>query len=207
MARLGLFPLPLVLVPTERISLHIFEPRYRELIGECIERDEEFGIVFARQDGGAYAVGTRAAVVEVLQRMPDGRLLIEVQGGARFSVLEVHDERSFLEGTVEPLLDVDDPPEHADIQKALELFGEIRRTVGVGGDGPDPASPQLDFELASHIDIALEQKQRLLELTSPRERFGRLVDLLEHALRTLTLDRAVMRSASGNGKVTPLSGE
>ena len=179
MARLGLFPLPLVLVPTERISLHIFEPRYRELIGECIERDEEFGIVFARQGGGAHSVGTRAAVVEVLQRMPDGRLLIDVEGGARFGVLDVHDERSFLEGTVEPVLDDDDPPQDSDVRKALDLFAQIARTTGLSGDLPNPDSSQFDFELASHIDIPLDQKQRLLELTSPRERFARLVDLLE----------------------------
>src|SRR5215510_12287233 len=110
MARLGLFPLPLVLVPTEQVPLHIFEPRYRELIGECIERGEEFGVLLAKADGGAHTVGTRAAVGEVLRRLPDGRMNIAVEGGDRFRVLELHDGRSFLQGTTELLVDDDDPP-------------------------------------------------------------------------------------------------
>ena len=56
---LGLFPLEMVLVPTERIPLHIFEPRYQELIGECLDRDDEFGLVFADDDGIPLKEGVR----------------------------------------------------------------------------------------------------------------------------------------------------
>src|SRR4051812_14122838 len=114
MARLGLFPLPLVLVPTERVPLHIFEPRYRELVGECIERDEEFGVLLAVPGGEAAEIGTRAAVVEVLRRLPDGRLHIAVEGGEGFRVVAVPHARSFLEGTTETVVDEDEPPATAD---------------------------------------------------------------------------------------------
>ena len=93
MTRLGLFPLPLVLVPTERVPLHIFEPRYRELIGECIERDEEFGVLLESAGGGAPRSGRGRPVGEVLRRLPDGRMHVAVEGGERFRLLEVHQDR------------------------------------------------------------------------------------------------------------------
>src|SRR5262249_11531650 len=146
MARLGLFPLPLVLVPTERVPLHIFEPRYRELIGECVERGEEFGVLLKKPDGGAAAGGTRAAAVEVLRRLPDGRLHIAVEGGERFRLLEVHHDRSFLQGTTEAVADEDDPPEADDARKALALFQQLQATVGSTLEPPASGSLRLDWE-------------------------------------------------------------
>jgi Lon protease-like protein len=207
MSRLGLFPLPLVLVPTERVPLHIFEPRYRELIGECIERDEEFGVLLKSADGEGAAVGTRATVVDVLRRLPDGRMHIAVEGGERFRLLEVHQDRSFLEGTTEPVTDDDDPPASADVEKVQELFARLQATVGSTLEPPPADSPQLDFQIVSRVDFGNDEKQELIELTSPQRRYERLVELLEHALEALTLERAVMKSAATNGKVTPLSGD
>ncbi|MDX6471940.1 MAG: ATP-dependent Lon protease, partial [Gaiellaceae bacterium] len=85
MDEIGLFPLEIVLLPSERVPLHIFEPRYQELIGECIEEGREFGLIFADGDG-VREVGTRARVVDVLEEFSDGRLNIVVEGGARFRV-------------------------------------------------------------------------------------------------------------------------
>jgi ATP-dependent Lon protease len=196
-----------VLVPTERVPLHIFEPRYRELIGECVERGEEFGVLLAKPGGGAHAIGTRASVVEVLRRLPDGRMHIVVEGGDRFRVLEMHDDRSFLQGTTEPVVDEDDPPSRGDVARVLDLFMRVQETVGSTHEPPLAGSPLLDFEIASRVDFASDAKQELVELTSPRRRFARLVELLESALEALTIERAVMRSAAANGKVTPLSGD
>ena len=72
MPELGLFPLPLVLVPTERIPLHIFEPRYQELIAECLETDGEFGLVLATGDGAVHEIGTRARVAASSSRSTTG---------------------------------------------------------------------------------------------------------------------------------------
>src|SRR5919202_476576 len=83
---LGLFPLGVVLLPTERIPLHIFEPRYLELIGECVDEQREFGLVFGDTDG-VREVGTRAVVTEVVERLPDGRLNILVEALERFRAL------------------------------------------------------------------------------------------------------------------------
>ena len=94
--RIGLFPLELVLLPTERVPLHIFEPRYKELIGECLERSEEFGFVLAAGDGAVHEIGTRAAVAQVLEVLDDGRMNIVVEGGERFRMLELTSPRRRL---------------------------------------------------------------------------------------------------------------
>src|SRR6476619_38938 len=83
---IGLFPLGLVLLPTERVPLHIFEDRYRELIGECIELEREFGLLYA-DDAGLREVGCRAGVLDVLERFDDGRMNIVVEGRERFRVV------------------------------------------------------------------------------------------------------------------------
>jgi ATP-dependent Lon protease len=203
MARIGLFPLELVLVPTERVPLHVFEPRYKELVGECLERGEEFGIVLTKESGDVHHIGTRAAIVEVLQVLEDGRLHIVVEGGDRFRLLEVDHERSFDTGTVEELVDQDDPPEQADLERAFEIFRRLQETVGDPGEPPDPTSPQFDYEIAARVEFSTASKQELLELTSPRLRLARLAELLERAVEALVIDRELRKRAHGNGKVTP----
>jgi ATP-dependent Lon protease len=204
MVRIGLFPLELVLVPTERVPLHIFEPRYKELLGECIERDEEFGILLVKDSGDIYRVGTRAAVTEVLQVLPDGRMHVVVEGHERFRVLEVDHDRSFDTGVVEELVDDDDPPDEDALERVLETFKRLQETVGAPGNAPDPASPSFDFEIVARVDFSTRSKQELLELTSQRRRVDRLEVLLEHALEALVIDRRLRQRAHGNGKVSPL---
>ena len=79
MAEIGLFPLGIVLLPTEQVPLHIFEDRYKELIDECLAEEREFGLVYA-DDDGLRPVGTLAAVTEVIERFDDGRLNVVVEG-------------------------------------------------------------------------------------------------------------------------------
>jgi len=203
MAEIGLFPLELVLVPTERVPLNIFEERYKELVGECIERGDEFGIVLVKPSGDIHHVGTRASVSEVLEVLPDGRMHVVVEGGDRFRVLEVDHARSFDTGTVEELIDDDDPPEPADLERALETYKRLQETVGAPGEPPDPDSPQFDFEVVARVDFSAKTKQELLELTSPRLRVARLGVLLERAADALAIDQELRQRAHGNGKVTP----
>ena len=203
MARIGLFPLELVLVPTERVPLHIFEPRYKELVGECIERDEEFGIVLAKESGDIHHVGTRAAVTEVLQILPDGRMHVVVDGRDRFRLLEVDHERSFDTATVEEVADAADPPDFDDLERVFSTFKRLQETVGAPGEPPDPSSPLFDFEIIGRVDFSTKTKQELLELTSPRTRIARLGVLLERALAALEIEQELRQRAHGNGKVVP----
>jgi Lon protease-like protein len=203
MPELGLFPLPIVLVPTERIPLHIFEPRYRELIEECVENESDFGFVLATGDGAVHEIGTRAAVLEVLEVLPDGRMNVVVEGGERFRLLELTSGRSFTTGLVEPVVDDDDPPAEADIDRALEVFRELAETSESEVDFPEPDVAQLDFELAARVDFGVDAKQEVLAMTSPRLRMQRLAVLLESALEAVRLERVMRERASKNGKVAP----
>jgi ATP-dependent Lon protease len=201
---LGLFPLPIVLVPTERIPLHIFEPRYRELIDECVENGEEFGLVLSTGDGAVHEIGTRAAVAQVLEVLEDGSLNIVVEGGERFRLLELTSGRSFTTGIVESVEDDDEAPLEADVERATEVFRELAAAAESDVDLPDPSSPRYDFELAARVDFAVDAKQELLAMTSPRARMQELVRLLETALEAVRLEHTLRERAGRNGKVAPL---
>jgi Lon protease-like protein len=204
---LGLFPLPIVLVPTERIPLHIFEPRYKELIDECIELGQEFGLVLATGDGAVHEIGTRARVAQVVELVDEGSMNIIVEGGERFRLLDLTSGRTFTTGIVEPVQDDDEPALGADVERALEVFSELAEVSESDVEVPDPLSPVFDFELAARVDFAVEAKQELLSMTSPRARMTALVGLLEVALDAIRLELTLRERASRNGKVAPLDPE
>src|SRR3954451_12667636 len=93
---LPVFPLPLVLLPGELLPLHIFEPRYREMVARCLAGPEPFCIVLA-DDDGVRRIGCLATGLEVMERLPDGRLNIAVTGGERVEIERVdEDAHSYL---------------------------------------------------------------------------------------------------------------
>ena len=204
MPELGLFPLPIVLVPTERIPLHIFEPRYRELIEECVEAGEDFGLALSSGDGAVHEIGTRARVTDVLEVLDDGRMNIVVEGGERFRLLELTTGRSFTTGIVEPVVDLDEPADPEDIKRAAAIFAELAQLADTDVDLPDPGSETYDWELAARVDFGVEPKQEILAATSPRARMSRLVELLDTSLEAMRLEASLRERASRNGKVSPL---
>ena len=140
MSELGLFPLGVVLLPTEQIPLHIFEDRYQELIGECLEEEREFGLIYA-DDDGLRDIGTRAAITDVLERFDDGRLNIVVEGRERFRLVELTTGRSFHTGVVEPVEDDLDEADPSEKQKALDLFARLVELTGAEVEAPTPDCP------------------------------------------------------------------
>ena len=199
LTELGLFPLGIVLLPTERVPLHIFELRYQELIAECLAEEREFGLVFA-DDDGVREIGTRAAVIEVLDRFPDGRLNIVVEGGERFRVVEETSGRSFLTAETERVDDEDSVPERIDRDRALDLYRRLGQAVEQEVEEPDPDSGVLSFELAARVDFGPERKQELLELRSESERLTFVSELLDRAAEAVTLERALADASAKNGR-------
>jgi Lon protease-like protein len=204
MTEIGLFPLPLVLVPTERIPLHIFEERYKELIGECIESGEPFGLVLATGDGAVHDVGTKAVVDQLLETEDEESLDIVVEGGERFRLLELTSGRSFTTCLIEPVLDDDELPAPEESARAYELFQQLAEATGADVDFPSPDTPQLDFELAARVDFGVDAKQELIATTSPRRRMRRLAELLEVAIEATAIQQSLRERAGRNGKVAPL---
>jgi ATP-dependent Lon protease len=199
-AELGLFPLGLVLLPTERLPLHIFEERYKELVEECLEQGLEFGLVYADTDG-MRDVGTRARIAEVLTRFEDGRLNILVEGGERFHVEELTDGRAFHTAQVSPVDDTDDGADAAAIDDAMRIFGVLREVTGSDVDPPDPASPQLSFALAGKVELTPGEKLMLLRELSERRRIELVQELLEHAVLAARRMRKAAERATTNGRV------
>jgi len=200
---IGLFPLELVLLPGERVPLHIFEDRYRELIGECLAEDGRFGLILENEDG-LRQVGTSTAVVELIDTFEDGRMNVLVEGRERFRVVALTEGRSFQTAEVEPLVDDGELPTADEADQALTVF---RRLVEVAEadeiEAPSAGAALLSFELAARVDFGHDLKQELLELRSERMRLKRLIELLERAVEALVREREVRERASGNGKVSP----
>jgi Lon protease-like protein len=199
-AEIGLFPLGVVLLPTERVPLHIFEERYRELIGECIEEGSDFGLVYAEGEELA-DVGTRARVAQVLTRFPDGRLNVLVEGGSRFRLDELTTGRSFHTAIVSPLEDEDDPAAQESIDRALAQFGRLREITGSDVDSPEMEDAQLSFALAGRVELPAEDKLGLLRDVSERRRMDRVCELFEAAISGAERMRLAAERATTNGRV------
>ena len=202
MDEIGLFPLGIVLLPTEQVPLHIFEPRYRELMGDALESGYPWGIVFA-DDEGLRHVGTRASVTQIVERFEDGRLNIVVEGGERFRLVELTEGRSFTTGRVEQVDDQHDPADQADVDRALALFARLVELTSSDVDPPAPDTPDLSYAIAGRFDFSTDIKQELLEASSERVRLTRLCELLALAAETVERQREIASRAQSNGKVEP----
>jgi Lon protease-like protein len=197
--RFPLFPLELVLLPQELVPLHIFEERYKLMIGECLDEEREFGILWLSDDG-LKQVGCSARISRVLERFDDGRLNILVEGAAPFRLLRRIEDLPYPAGDIELLTDADagDPAaaEHARRHYA-DLVEEVTETRPA-----DDELARLDaYGMAATLDVALEAKQQLLELRSERGRLERLDSLFAEALQRIRLAERAAERASGNGSL------
>jgi Lon protease-like protein len=211
---LPLFPLEVVLFPNEILALHIFEDRYKQMIGECLESaglspaEGEFGVVCAHE-GTLEPMGCTARITEVIRRYDDGRLDILTCGQRRFEILLTNDQQPYLRGVVTYFED-DDPESvsEADVKRAWSLLHELMKRLPSTASPPEmqPDSRRPSFRVAAALPVGLEFKQQLLALRSERERMRRLTDLITKLIPALDLRERVRSKASGNGHVTRLEG-
>jgi ATP-dependent Lon protease len=150
-------------------------------------------------DKGARNIGTRAKVVEVLDRFDDGRLNIVVEGGERFRVVRETEGRVFRTAEVEAVVDHEAAAEPALRHRALELYRGLSQIAEIEIDEPSSDAADLSFELAARVDFGAQRKQDLLELRSERERLRVVTSLLERASEAITVERAVAEAAARNG--------
>ncbi len=197
-ALLPLFPLDLVLLPGVQLPLHVFEPRYQEMIGECLELQRAFGVVRAVEDGIA-RVGCTARIVEVSTRYDDGRLDVVTQGVRRFELVHVSEERSFLQAEVVYLVDTPEQPTHAERERAVQFQIEILALAGELSHTKSIDNPLLSFELAGTLPLDLDFKQTLLSLDSEAQRVRALVQYCDEILPKLRRVVRARKSSTGNG--------
>jgi Lon protease-like protein len=196
---LPLFPLGLVLLPQERVPLHIFEDRYRLMIGECLDEEGEFGIVWLADDG-LKEIGCTARIERVLERFDDGRMNILVAGATPFRLLRRIEELPYPAGDVELLDDVADGDPEA-LAAARARYGDLVEQVT--DERPDDESlADLDaYGMAATLDVAPEAKQTLLEERSEQDRLARLEELFGAALERIRLQEHAAERARGNGSM------
>lgn len=185
------------------MPLHIFEPRYKEMVKECLEQKRPFGIIRAQEKEESFAnVGCTAEIMNVLKTYPDGRMNILAEGQKRFEVLHINEERTFLQAEVFYLTDEEDPPAIADIQKAISLHGEIMQLAGAKPEEMDQAeTSQLAYRLAGSLPFDPDFQQALLEMNSEAERIKSLISFFERILPMLQRNAGAKRKAGGNGHV------
>jgi Lon protease-like protein len=197
---ISLFPLDVVLFPGNPLPLHIFEPRYKEMISECLSQRRTFGVVRTVEQGLA-EVGCTAEIITVVKQYPDGRLDLVTEGRQRFELLRVNQERSFLQAEV---LIIDDepgtPPQEA-ISRAVQLHSELLAIAGARQDLSDADSKLLSFYLAGSLPLDLDFKQKLLSLRSEPERVSLLISYLEIIIPKLRRAATARQRAGGNGHV------
>ena len=200
MALLPLFPLEVVLLPGTPLPLHIFEPRYKEMIGECLATSEPFGVIRALENGIA-EIGCTAEIITVTKEYPDGRMDLICEGRKRFEVLEVNQERSFLRAEV--LVVPDDPgvTTEEDKLRAIQLHLEILLLAGAVQDLSSADQSQLSFHLAGSLPLDLDFKQQLLAMRSEAKRIHAVAAYLEAVLPKLRRVSRVREKAGGNGEI------
>jgi len=200
-----LFPLPIVLLPTELLPLHIFEERYKEMIGECLANASDFGIVWL-SDEGLKEVGCTAFVDEVLERMDDGRMNILVKGQRPFRLIERAEDRAYPTGTIELLEDRSAEVEQRVIDDARDRYAALVERVT--DERPSPAQLRSlgAYDMAATVDIGPQVKQGLLEMRSEQARLRLLSRLFKAAMERLDVADRIADQARVNGKVRFSSG-
>jgi Lon protease-like protein len=196
--RFPLFPLGLVLLPGEVVPLHIFEERYKVMIGECLENSTEFGIVWLSDDG-LKDIGCTATVSRVLDELDDGRMNILVEGASPFRLLRRIEDLPYPAGDVE-LLDESDESA-ADGASARERYAELVERVTDERPDTDDLADLDAYGMASTLDFELDAKQSLLELRSEERRLERLSELFTATLAGIDRAEVAAERARGNGRM------
>jgi Lon protease-like protein len=198
---LPLFPLHLVVFPRTHLPLHIFEERYKEMIGNALRDNSEFGIVLAKDDGIVNA-GCTVIVEKILKKFPDGKMDILVCGRRRFEVVMLDEERDYLRGEVQ-FFDDDDQDAPAPIEAqhaALTQYKSLLESGVLHPPTPEPNldDPQLSFQLAQGLPD-LDFLNGLLRTRSEGQRLRVLSDFLsQYVPRQKHIER-VRQVAPRNG--------
>lgn len=205
MPEIPLFPLNVVLMPGTPLPLHIFEERYKQMVDECLESGEDFGMVLS-DDSGTREVGCTASISEVVERYDDGRIVILVEGSRRFKLNNILSGgpagKPYYVGEIEYL-----PEEEAseDLQALVEEnLALLERVVEAATEGSvdievEPPYKNLSFGITGRIEFELDTRQEILEIPTEKERLERLRELLSEAAERLESTRQVTEKVKTNG--------
>jgi Lon protease-like protein len=195
-----LFPLGLVALPRELIPLHIFEERYKTMIGECLRDEKEFGIVWL-SDESLREIGCAVEIERVLERMDDGRMNVLTRGTRPFRVVERVSHLAYPAGVVEFLTDRADPPDPELLRGAHAAYAELVKRATDRDPELSELAEMTAYAMAATVDFGLEAKQGLLDLRSENARLRLVTRLFRAAVKRLDFVDRAQAQARSNGKV------
>ncbi len=200
MSLIPLFPLQLVLFPGDKLPLHIFEPRYREMARECIDSATPFGVV-SYIDNKVSRVGTLAKIAKVEKMYEDGKCDIVCYGTDRFISHSYNSSRAFLQASVtgfkdEKKLGASDKALLANVLKRFEVLSEL---ASLKLENPGLPTPENAFGFGHLIGFDLAQKQNLLEIKTERERLLFVLGQIERSIPQLEAFQDVRKLVKSNG--------
>ena len=199
--RIPLFPLNVVLLPGAPLPLHIFEPRYKEMVTTCLEEKSEFGMLLSLPKGVAH-VGCTAEILEAVKRYPDGRMDIVTVGRALFRVVELLTQNPLLEGHVDYLEDRGSIGSPVVQRQLIELYEACHTLLFEDYPKNLEGAPveELSYRIASALPMDLLWKQQVLELRSEEDRQERLLGYLREWAPHLQNRKVMRQRAGGNGQ-------
>jgi Lon protease-like protein len=184
-----LFPLRVVVFPRTPLPLHIFEERYKEMMGNAMRGQSDIGIVLAKEEGIVNA-GCTVRIEKLLHTYPDGRMDLLTRGQDRFQILDINQEKSYLQATVEFFDDDDIAAIPADLRdRALANYNALRALMHAEECGADLDDPQLSFQLAQ----VLPDLDFLHSLQRDRSETGRLRQLNQYLEQYIPRQRTIER--------------
>ena len=199
MPLLPLFPLEIVVFPGAPLPLHIFEPRYKEMIGECLSQNRAFGMVRAKENALS-AIGCSATILTVIKKYEDGRMDISAEGAQRFEIIQLSQERSFLQAEVAFFDDEPSTVSKSAAETVIQLHEQLFSVIGQPVEVEQDAA-YLSFRLAQDLPVDLDFKQTLLEMKSEAERIEVLTEYYQATIPKIENSLRVRQRASGNGHV------
>jgi Lon protease-like protein len=206
-----LFPLGLVLLPQMPLPLNIFEERYKLMIGECLEKNKEFGIVYFNGTD-IQAIGCTASIQSVLKRYDDGRLDILTRGENRFEISEIYDHKPYLEAGVTFFDDKLEENTDACQELADNGMNLLKQFAGFSGmQGEYGFTEIMDFKSISFLIAACEgfsyeEKQKFLEMSSTCERLEKSVESLAKVIERTQITAEIQKIIGGNGNMRRFPG-
>ncbi|HET8758235.1 MAG TPA: LON peptidase substrate-binding domain-containing protein [Solirubrobacteraceae bacterium] len=195
-----LFPLGLVALPSELVPLHIFEERYKTMIGRCLDEGSEFGIVWMSEDG-LRPIGCACEIAEVIERMDDGRINLIARGTRPFRIEQRQDELPYPAGTVEFLDDRFEDEDPSAAEAAHEAYAELVNEATDRTPDMTEIGEMSAYQMAATVEFGLDAKQGLLDLRSETARLKLVTRLFRAALKRLDFVNRAQARARSNGRV------
>lgn len=196
---LPLFPLNLVLYPGQRLPLHIFEPRYQEMVRDCLEHDNPFGVILYEEEKMA-DMGCTAVIKEVVEEYDDGRMDILVEGDERFRVSDIRQEKAYITVDAETVEDSEGETEQGLVQRAITQHMRLLELVGRAvRPNQYHDAVNVSYQIGPNAGLTLPQKQELLELRREDDRILYLVRHFEDLIPKVERSEDLRRKIQSNG--------